>query len=681
MIKEKGGRARSIRTPEETSDSLREEIERLSPDERKTLRALLVDMQTDQRRMLKFLAEQEYKTPPVDMRTFIKDDRYLGRTCDNLYPRLLDDLVELFEGGYHECIFTGAIGYGKTFAAAIGVCRVLYEISCLKDPHKTFGLAKDTNISVVCLSVNETLATKVVFENISIKVKASPYFQDEFRFEATKKELRFPHNVWVAARATTDTSALGLNCISAFIDESNFMPTSRGRADERFGYVDHAETIYNAVNRRMKSRFSQRGKLPGMIFIVSSKKTADDFTARRVRESMNDSSVFVRDYALWEIKPEDYYSAKKFWVLVGNEQVPSRILDAEEAERVRPLLPESVVLLDVPEDFRPDFERDLEGSIRDLGGCATVAISPFIQRREKIVEAVDPKRSHPFTSLIYDPSKGGAFDWEQMVRMVKEKDFDGGGQRLRPLINPNAPRHVHIDPSLRGDSTGLVMAHVSGFVDVRRRKADGQEYLERAPTYVVDLLLKVVPPVGDEIVLGDVRRIVYDLSAHGYLVTCISMDSWQSADAIQQLQQRGFNAKLLSVDTSMDPYDNLKTALYEGRVSYYRYEPLIKELQQLEKDLKRKKVDHPPKGSKDLADALAGCLFTLSQQQTIQPVPILRGSSYYGDAWMVEQQEAFMAGQPLASGNQPLCDVPQILVGRGGSGGSGGWGDDGGGWL
>jgi hypothetical protein len=438
--------------------------------------------------------------------------------------------------------------------------------------------------------------------------------------------------------------------------------------------VDHAETIYNAINRRMKSRFKQRGKLPGMIFIVSSKKTVDDFTARRVRQSLADPSVFVRDYALWEVKPEDYYSAKKFWVLVGNEQIPSRILEDNEVETLRKTIPESTILLDVPEDFRIDFERDLEGSIRDLAGCATVAISPFIQRREKILEAVDTERTHPFSSLTYDPSKGGNIQWEKLTQMVQSRDFEGGGQHLRPIVNPNAPRHVHIDPSLRGDATGLVMAHVSGYVDVRRRSTDGREYMERAPTFVVDFMLRIVPPVGDEIVMGDVRRLVYDLSAHGYLLTCISMDSWQSADGIQQLQQRGFNAKMLSVDTSMDPYENLKTALYEGRVSFYRYEPLIKELQQLEKNTKKKKVDHPPKGSKDVSDALAGCLFTLAQQQAVQPVPILRGSSYYGDAWMVEQQQAAMAGRPKSYVNTPVGNLPPILIGRGGGD------DEGGGW-
>ncbi len=690
MIEEKEGRSRSIRTTEEDIANLKKELATLTPDERKVFEQLIIEMeqtQGEKPQLYKYLTESEFKTPPVDMETFIKDPYFLGNTCDNLWPRLMDDLVDLFEGGYHEVVYTGSIGWGKTFTASIGIARILYELSCLKDPHKTYGLAKGSNISIVCLSVNEQLATKVVFENISIKIKASPYFQEHFPFEATKKELRFPGNIWVAARATTDTSALGLNTISALVDETNFMPTKGKAMVERGGYVDHAEIIYNSIKRRMKSRFEKHGKLPGMLFIVSSKKTMDDFTARRVRESANDSSVFVRDYALWDVKPEDHYSPNKFYVVVGNDQTPSRIIkDKVEADAIKPTLPEGVVLIDVPEDFTTDFERDLEGSIRDLAGCATVSISPFIQRREKILESVDVKRNHPFSVSVFDPSKAGTFMWDYMVSQQKERDGHGNtSTRSKPIINPNAPRHIHIDPSLRGDSTGIAMAHIAGWKDVRRRSDDGREYMERAPIYYADFVLKIVPPIGDEIIMGDVRRLVYELSQHGYMITCVSMDSWQSADAMQQLRQRGYNALMVSVDTSTDPYENLKTALYEGRISLYHYDPLIKELQQLEKDIKKRKIDHPPKGSKDVSDALAGCLHTLSQQQTAQPLPILRGTAYYGEAWMAEQQHASMGGSVSASRNTDLhdalpADMPLPFIsgnGRmsGDNGGNGGFGD------
>lgn len=656
---------------------LRKEMGSLSDDERAALEVLLEELKGGTKGGLyEALAKTEYKRELVSMEQFVKDPFYLGNTCENIYPKLLEDLTELFSGGYHESIWTGSIGYGKTFVASVGVCRVLYELSCLHDPHKTLGIGKDTNISVVCLSVNEQLAVKVAFENIATKIKASPYFQKHFAFEPTKKELRFPNNIWVAARATTDTSALGLNVIGGLLDETNFMPT-KGKDAARYGSVDHAEVIYNSIQRRMKSRFQKKGRLPGMLFVVSSKKTSEDFTARRIRQARGDPSVFVRDYALWDVKRENY-ADETFHVIVGNESTPSRILEPAEVGALKVKPPENTTLLEVPEDFRSDFEADLEGSIRDLAGCATVAISPFIQRREKIIEAYEQdKRTyganrHPFSTVSYDPSKGGTFVWEKMIRDIEERQMPGVSAVVRrPIINPNAPRHIHIDPALRNDALGFCMAHISGWKDVIRRGDQGQ-YMERAPVYVVDLVLQVVPPPGEEIILGDIRRIIYELHAHGYMITHVSLDSFQSRDTLQQLQQKGYAADLVSVDTSMEPYETLKTALYENRLFVYEYPPLVRELQQLERDSMRRKVDHPPKGSKDVADALAGVCYTLNTSRAASPLPVLRGMATYGEAWMPEQRHAMAAGNKSAGMNTDLGEysgmLPPILVGGGGNG-------------
>jgi hypothetical protein len=461
--------------------------------------------------------------------------------------------------------------------------------------------------------------------------------------------------------------------------------------------MDRAEVIYNAIKRRMKSRFEKFGRLPGMLFIVSSKSTQDDFTARRVRESRRDPTIFVRDYALWDVKPEEYYSVKKFQVLGGNEQTPSRILAEGEAASLRDTLPEGCVIVDVPEDWKADFERDLEGALRDIAGVATIAISPFIQRRDKILEGVDRDRQHPFSVQVYDASRGGMFLWDRMVRLTKTRQYGQRVEKMLPILNPNAPRHVHIDPALRNDALGFCMSHIHGWKDVVRRDPNDlkRQFVERAPIYIVDFMLRVVPPTGDEIILGDVRRMVYDLSAHGYLITTVSMDSFQSADSLQQLSAKGYSAELVSVDTTPEPYDNFKLALYENRLFFYDYPPFVEEVRTLEQHIdrrKKRKIDHPPRGSKDIADAVAGCLWTLSiKAPNATPLSPLRGFSKSAaeDAWLEEQRQALAAGQRGADLNQDLRDygmLPPFLTGSGGSEdpdqgsgwGGGGWGLGGG---
>lgn len=345
----------------------------------------------------------------------------------------------------------------------------------------------------------------------------------------------------------------------------------------------------------------------------------------------------------------------------------------------------------------------VHNSLRDLAGVATLAISPFIQRREKILSAIckgktpthecpmclpAASRKHPFSTVVYDSSKGGMFRWDMMVKITSTRMYGQRVEKILPILNPTTPRHIHVDPSYRRDSLGFCMAHVSGWRDVVRRNPDTQEnYKERAPIYVVDFILRVVPPTGAEIILGDIRRMIYELTAHGYLITTVSMDSYQSVDGLQQLSQKGYNALDISVDTTPDPYDNLKTALYEDRLFYYEYPPLLEELRKLEQKWnaqKKRKIDHPPRGGKDAADALAGCLWTLSQNSpSSQPLAPLKGFSRISsdDSWLEEQRQAELAGNPFAGRNTALDDygmLPPFLPSEPdkdpwGGNGSGGW--------
>jgi hypothetical protein len=131
------------------------------------------------------------------------------------------------------------------------------------------------------------------------------------------------------------------------------------------------------------------------------------------------------------------------------------------------------------------------------------------------------------------------------------------------------------------------------------------------------------------------------------------------------MKQRSYRAEVLSVDVTPDPYDNLKTALYEDRVQLYNYPPLRKELETLQEDRRgrRRKIDHPPTGSKDCSDALAGCLYTLSQRSINEPLPIIQHSAYAQDPWMPEQHQAALAGMLEARVNETL---PPIMFGASG---------------
>jgi len=453
-----------------------------------------------------------------------------------------------------------------------------------------------------------------------------------------KKELIFPNKISINACATTDTSALGTNPVCAFMDEVNFLakPVRSVKSLPGIEDYDQAETIYNALKIRMKSRYERRGRLPGLLILVSSKQTVEDFVERRLNEAVEqkDPSIYAVDTCLWEVRPDDFDLKNGFEVLCGNETTLSRILDPTEVEATKAHKPEGTLIIRVPAEFRPDFERNIERAIRDLAGLSTAAVHPFIQRREKIRDACKPGRTHPFSTLSYDISKGGGIIWHNLVRVYEEQQGGSKFQVIKPIAFPNAVRHAHIDLAITKDSAGITVGCVCGWKDVERRTQEGVPYFERAPVYWIDLMLEIVPPIGGEIIIGEIRRLVYELSAHGFTITMVTADQFNSADTRQQFKQHGYRSELLSVDVTPEPYEVTKTALYEDRLVMYDYPPVETQLRGLEWDSRRKKVDHGPKGKKDVSDSLAGTVFSLSQAHINMPLPIVSTSTSVQGMWV-----------------------------------------------
>lgn len=91
------------------------------------------------------------------------------------------------------------------------------------------------------------------------------------------------------------------------------------------------------------------------------------------------------------------------------------------------------------------------------------------------------------------------------------------------------------------------------------------------------------------------------------MIIAVSFDNFQSADSLQILASWGIEARKASTDRTNELYDTLRDVLYDSRLEGYYNEDLIAELQRLSK-LKNGRIDHPPGGSKDIADALAGAV-------------------------------------------------------------------------
>ena len=109
---------------------------------------------------------------------------------------------------------------------------------------------------------------------------------------------------------------------------------------------------------------------------------------------------------------------------------------------------------------------------------------------------------------------------------------------------------AHIDLAKSHDTCGIAICYVSGSVKILRGIAKDQHY-EDCPQIRTVLLLRVVAPPNGEILAPTVRGVLYALRDLGMEFGKISYDSWGSHESIQTLQLQGYEAELLSVDTTI----------------------------------------------------------------------------------------------------------------------------------
>lgn len=226
--------------------------------------------------------------------------------------------------------------------------------------------------------------------------------------------------------------------------------------------------------------------------------------------------------------------------------------------------------IEAPVEYLRDFEVNPQRALRDFGARPTSGLHSFFSDASVIDRCVRDAGRHPFDA------SGRLCSWFRATH--------------------DAPRYVHVDLGLTRDACGIAMAFCEN--------DDGQA---GHPRVVVELMHRIVAPAGGEIDLSRPREIILALRDRGFPIAQASYDGWQSADSKQILARRGIATKTVSVDRTPEAYETLKGLALDGRLLVYRYEPFLAEARLLE-FTEIGKVDHPPGGSKDVADAVAGAV-------------------------------------------------------------------------
>lgn len=546
------------------------------------------------------------KHQPVSIETFIDSKDFMGSTDLTLWPEVRKAIIGInkdwWKGGQEaktEAVLMGATGTGKSEISKVTQAYHLHLLGCLSSPQKVYGLPKATSIVFVIQAAKPHVTKKIIYMPLRNYIETMPWFQKHMRpNKLVESEMYFDElNIRVVPGGSDSDTILGEAILSGVIDEINFMNiVQKSKKAEvgvgRAGVFDQAKSIYDAVTRRRKGRFTYRGPQVGCICIASSTRYKGDFTDKHKQfiEDNNVTTSYVYEKRQFDVVPQDRYCGDTFRLFVSSSAAMDiRILDDGERD------PPNGKVIEVPVEYRADFNKDAAAALRDVVGTSVNSVNPFFRQQNKILECVVAGEESGLQSFLTS---------DNVVLGVEGLPMPVRGHYCR---NPSKPRYVHIDLSNTGDRCGIGMVRFDGIQHVSRNNGD----VESLPMVSVEMALSIEPDHGNEIDVAEIRSWVKMLKVkYGYPIRAVTYDGWNSLESRQAWRKQGMKTGAVSVDRTDAPYRQFRDAVYEGRVLMYHQSLLLQELFDLEYDEEKRKVDHPPHSSKDCADGVCGAFFT-----------------------------------------------------------------------
>lgn len=603
---------------------------------------------------------------PLSPREWIANSYFACDLADTLYPKIKDVFTRVYEEQYHEVILAGATRYGKTSLALPINGYALYLLSCMGSPQRNFRKMAESVFLLLNMNITELKARSAYFAKFSAWVKSTPYFTQEFAPRpGMLTQLQFPKNLHCRYSGASANASESEDLVFFLGDEANLYDvvdvSKRAKEGTKF---DAAEEIDHAVSWRMNGTFMQPdGSFPAPCKIVWLCKETypNSFLRRKIADAKRSGlcrpgKTLIVESTEWGMKPEGTYEKKYFYLRTASRMESERILRPDEVERVKleaarleadPKVPEDerFKVFEVPEVHRKVAEDNIGRFIRDGCGWPTESVSLFLRDRSWIKRAVRYpgqtwRKGHPPHPAAacrhpFRLDESTLLSGDDFIPSICHQVEIDGELVWRPIINPNAPRYIHLDAGLTTDPMGFAMSHQAGWTEVERYSEDDNAMKpEVAPLVYVDAMLRIVPEPGRQISFGAARNLIRRLRSYGFLIAKVTMDSWQHVALDQPLIEEGFEAEVVSVDKTMDAYDFVEKAFAEGRISFYDYLVFVGELSLLERVVTKKvkdgrvvvKVDHRPGERKDVCDAVAGTVWQIELAATqhapmqLQPV-------------------------------------------------------------
>ena len=583
-------------------------LNELNDNERKLVAKILKEMSsTGSSKTLLDIQYKDYKEIPVDIETFITDDKYMGipwkdaKGNSKVYPFWLGELKKLFpnntDTNYSILLETGARGLGKSEVACGIICPYLmYRVLCLKNPREFYNIKPTENICFAFMNITKELSEAVALDKFQKNIQMSPWFMTKGSMTTYNNEPYWvPPTPIEIIIGSQPSHVVGLPIFFAFFDEISFIKNQDIDKQKQ-----KAKDMIDTARGGMLTRFIFNGKNPTLLCVASSKRSEQSFMEQyiKVLKATDGDNILVVDKPVWEVKPKGTYGEGVFYIALGDKYKASVII---RDEKDIPIYKKTYRILEVPLFFKAKFEEDLDRNLCDIAGISTTSSNKYLAA-ERVDACINEEYSNPFPDIL---EIGNASD-------DKRQYYNFFDMTKVPREYMSKPLFVHLDMSISGDMTGIAGVWIIG-----KKPSTDEKTQSKDLQFRLAFSTSIKAPKGRQISFEKNRIFIRWLKEVGFKIKEITSDTFQSYDLQQQLSSEGFKCSILSVDRVKDgicqPYQYLQNTIYEQRIVMYRSERLVDECLDIERNISTGKVDHTPNFHKDALDAVCGATFTASK--------------------------------------------------------------------
>ena len=559
------------------------------------------------------LKENVFREKPVDVKTFVESPDYLGQPAlspiqydiveamSQIYRKEdLQDILGTEEGARHyqkytkgEIILQLGKGSGKDHVSTIGCAYVVYKLLCLKDPARYFGKPSGDAIDIINIAINAEQAKNVFFKGFKNKIERSPWFAG--KYDPKINSIGFNESITVYSGHSERESHEGLNLFMAVLDEISGFATEVGTGNDQGKTADN---IYKAFRGTVDSRFPDLGK----VVLLSFPRYNGDFISQRYEDVIMEKEVIHREHKFIineELPdgPDNEFSIEWDEDHIISYKYPRMFALKRPTWEVNPTRK--------IEDFKISFLTDPGDAMMRFLCTPTYASDAFFKQKDKLEKCMTLR--NPIDTA---------------------KRFDDA---FKP--DPDKIYYVHADLAQKHDKCAVAIAHVEKWVNIQIVK----DYEQVAPIVVVDAVVWWEPKIEGPVNLSEVKQWIQNLRRQGFNIGLVSFDRWQSFDIQQELQAVGMRTDIVSV--AKKHYEDLAMMVYEERVVMPQIPLLLDEMSELKITDNGKRVDHPRKKSKDLADAVCGAVFNAISHTPKNPNVVVEIHDWSTASKLAKEQE------------------------------------------